>query len=77
MIEKSNYFPAKRGETFHLDLFLVNKNIFNEYLNNKGLKNIYDRIKDIYILAKYNEFTNIEKKQFLKNHIIQTRRIKQ
>jgi hypothetical protein len=71
LIEKSkNNNKADKGEIFDLDLFLVNKNLFNEYLNNKGLKNIYDKIKDTDILTKCNKCTNIEKKQFLKNYII-------
>ena len=73
LIEKSQPQPnkiSKKGEIFHLDLFLVNKNLFNEYLKNKGLKDIYDKINDIDILTKCKEYTNIEKRQFLKNYII-------
>ena len=67
LIEKSKYYQSlKKGEIFNLDLFLVNKNLFNEYLNNRGLKIIYDKINDIDILTKCNECLNIEKKTIFK-----------
>jgi hypothetical protein len=69
-IEKSECICGNKGKIFNLDLFLVNKNLFNEYLNNKGLKNIYDKINDIDILTKCNECTDIKKNLFLKNLII-------
>ena len=55
-----------KKEIFCLDLFLVNKNLFNEYMNSKDLKYIYDKIKDSDILNKCKKNTYIEKKKILK-----------
>ena len=60
---------AYKGEIFYLDFFLVNEELFNGYLIQKGLKNIYDKIKDIDILKESYKCSNEEKEQILLNYI--------